>query len=95
MPHLLRLIVTHLNLAAAPSPRTKPCSMTELELQATATQQQKQIAQQQKQIETLTAQLKEQAETFTAQLKEQATQIQEVSVRLEETKPALQVVNNP
>ena len=29
-PHLLCLIVTHLNLACAPSPRTKPCSMTKL-----------------------------------------------------------------
>ena len=64
-------------------------------LQATATQQQKQIAQQQKQIETLTAQLKEQAETFTAQFKEQATQIQKVSAQLEASKPAPQVVSNP
>ena len=28
--HLLCLIVAHLNLACAPSPRTKPCSMTKL-----------------------------------------------------------------
>ena len=53
------------------------------------------VAQQQKQIETLTAALKEQAETFTAQLKEQATQIQKVSAQLEASKPAPQVVNNP
>ena len=41
-------------------------------LQSMVAQQQKQNAQQQKQIETLTAQLREQAETFTAQLKKQA-----------------------
>ena len=40
------------------------------------------VAQQQKQIETLTAQLRKQAEIFTAQLKEQASQIQKVSARL-------------
>jgi hypothetical protein len=64
-------------------------------LEATVAQQQKQIRRQQKQIETLTAQLREQAETFTAQLKEQATQIQKVSTQLEVNKPAPQVVNNP
>ena len=53
------------------------------------------VAQQQKQIETLTAQLREQAQTFTAQLKEQATQIQKVSAQLEVSKRAPQVVNNP
>jgi len=42
------------------------------------------IAQQQKQIETLTA-----------QLREQAAQIQKVSAQLEASKPAPQVVNNP
>ncbi len=52
------------------------------------------VAQQQKQIETLTARLREQAETFTAQLKEQAAQIQKVSAQLEASKPAPQVVNN-
>jgi hypothetical protein len=56
-------------------------------LQATA-------AQQQKQIETLTAQLKEQAVQFTTQLKEQAAQIQKVSAQLEVSKPAPQVVVN-
>jgi septal ring factor EnvC (AmiA/AmiB activator) len=74
-------------------------------LEATVAQQQKQIGQEQKQIETLTAQLREQAETFTAQLKEQATQIQKVSAQLaaaspsrgglEVSKPAPQVANNP
>jgi len=53
------------------------------------------VAQQQKQIETLTTQLKAQAETFAAQLKEQAAQIQKVSAQLEAGKPAPQVVNNP
>jgi hypothetical protein len=52
------------------------------------------VAQQQKQIETLTTQLKEQASTFTAQLKEQAAQIQKVSAQLEVSKPAPQVVAN-
>jgi hypothetical protein len=58
------------------------------ELQATVTQQQKQI-------ETLTAQIKEQAETFTGKLKEQANQIQKVSAQLEASKLAPRVVNNP
>ena len=57
-------------------------------LQATVSQQQKQMAQQQKQIETLTAELREQAETFTAQLKEQATQIQKVSAQLATASPS-------
>ena len=75
--HLLRLIVAHLNLACAPSPRTKPCSMTKLsKLQATVAQQQATVAQQQKQIETLTTQLREQAE-----------QIQKVSAQLEMVRP--------
>src|SRR6266487_6900590 len=63
-------------------------------LQATVAQQQKQGAQQQKQIETLTAQLKEQAVQFTTQLKEQAAQIQKVSAQLEMGKPATKVVVN-
>jgi hypothetical protein len=50
------------------------------------------VAQQQKQIKTLTAQLKEQADTFAAQLKEQAAQIQKVSAQLEMSKPAPQTV---
>ena len=50
------------------------------------------VAQQQKQIKTLTAKLKEQAETFTAQLKEQAAQIQKVSAQIEMAKPATKVV---
>ncbi len=53
------------------------------------------VAQQQKQIETLTFRLREQAETFTAKLKEQAAQMQNVSDQLEASKPASQVVNNP
>jgi len=52
------------------------------------------VAQQQKQIETLTVQLREQADTFTAQLKEQGTQIQGVSAQLELSKPAPQTVLN-
>jgi len=53
------------------------------------------VAQQQKQIETLTVQLREQAQTFTAQLMEQATQIRKVSAQLEVSKRAPQVANNP
>jgi hypothetical protein len=52
------------------------------------------MGQQQKQIETLIAQLREQTETFTAQLKEQATQIQKVSAQFEVSKPAPQTVLN-
>jgi hypothetical protein len=52
------------------------------------------MAQQQKQIETLTAQLREQAVQFTTQLKEQAAQIQKVSAQLEMGKPATKVVVN-
>jgi hypothetical protein len=52
------------------------------------------VAQQQRQIETLTAQLKEQAAQFTTQLKEQAAQIQKVSAQVELSKPARTVVNN-
>ena len=52
------------------------------------------VAQQQKQIETLTARLREQAVQFTTQLKEQAAQIQKVSAQLEVSKPAPQVVVN-
>jgi gas vesicle protein len=55
---------------------------------------QKTVAQQQRQIETLTTQLREQAETFTAQLKEHATQIQKVSAQLEASQPAPQTVLN-
>ncbi len=53
------------------------------------------VAQQQKQIETLTFRLREQAETFTAKLREQAAQIQKVSAQVEASKPASHVVNNP
>ena len=71
--HLLRLIVTHLNLACAPSPSNHAMLNQKVEqLQATVTQQQATVAQQQKQIETLTT-----------QLREQAAQIQKVSAQLE------------
>jgi hypothetical protein len=52
------------------------------------------VAEQQKQIATLTAQLKEQAAQFTAQLREQAAQIQKVSAQLELRKPVRRVVAN-
>ena len=52
------------------------------------------VAQQQKQMETLTVQLREQAETFTAHLKEQATQLQRVSAQVELNKPAPHTVLN-
>jgi hypothetical protein len=52
------------------------------------------VAQQQKQIESLTTQLREQADTFTAQLKEQAAQIQKVSAQLELNKPAPRTAQN-
>jgi septal ring factor EnvC (AmiA/AmiB activator) len=48
-----------------------------MKLQATVAQQQKQI------------------ETLTAQLREQAAQIQQVSAELEASKPAPQMVGNP
>jgi septal ring factor EnvC (AmiA/AmiB activator) len=64
------------------------------EQQASTAELKSTVAQQHKQIETLTAQLKEQAETFTAELKEQAAQIQKVSAQLEVSKPAPQVVVN-
>jgi hypothetical protein len=84
---------------SAPQPAARPQHQAMLndkveKLQATVAQQQKQGAQQQKQIETLTAQLKEQAVQFTTQLKEQAAQIQKVSAQLEMNKPAPRVVEN-
>ena len=80
----------------APQPRSRPQLRQAMlndkveKLEATVAQQQKQIGQQQKQIETLIVQLREQAETFTAQLKEQATQIQKASalLALEQTRTA-------
>jgi septal ring factor EnvC (AmiA/AmiB activator) len=54
------------------------------EQQATIAQLKSTVAQQQKGMEVLTA-----------QLKEQAAQIQKVSAQLEASKPAPQVVNNP
>ena len=82
--HLLRLIVTHLNLACAPSPQRQAMLNDKVEkLQATVAQQQATVAQQQKQIETLTA-----------QLREQAAQIQKVSAQVELIKPTPRVVEN-
>jgi hypothetical protein len=52
------------------------------------------VAQQQKGMEVLTAQLKEQAAQFTAKLQEQAAQIQKVSAQLEASKPAPQVADS-
>jgi trimeric autotransporter adhesin len=46
-------------------------------------------------LEATVAQQQKGMETLTAQLKEQAAQIQKVSAQLEATKPAPQVVNNP
>ena len=46
-------------------------------------------------LEETVAQQQKQIETLTAQLKEQAAQIQKVSAQLEASKPAPQVVNNP
>ena len=72
--HLLCLIVTHLNLACAPSPGTdRPCSMT---VESCKQRCEATVAQQQKQIETLTA-----------QLREQAAQIQKVSAQVEMIRP--------
>jgi hypothetical protein len=53
------------------------------------------VARQQKQIETLIAQIRTQAETFTAKFKEQDTEIQKVIAELEASKRGLQVANNP
>ena len=66
--HLLRLIVAHLNLACAPSPGNHAMLNQKVEqLQATVTQQQKQI-------ETLTTQLREQA----AQIQKVSAQLEMV-----------------
>jgi len=65
-----------------PQPRQAILNDKVEKLEATIAQQQKQIGQQQKQMETLIVQLREQAETFTAQLKEQAAQIQRVGAQL-------------
>ena len=58
------------------------------EQQATITQLESTVAQQKKDFQATVAQL-------TARLDEQASQIQKVSARLEASKPAPQVVNNP
>jgi uncharacterized coiled-coil protein SlyX len=46
-------------------------------------------------LEATVAQQQKQIETLTAQLKEQAAQIQKVGAQLEASRPAPQVVNNP
>ncbi|MGC1322956.1 MAG: hypothetical protein WA849_12295 [Candidatus Udaeobacter sp.] len=46
-------------------------------------------------LEATVAQQQEQIQTLTARLREQAAQIQKVSAQLEASKPAPQVVNNP
>ena len=79
--HLLRLIRSAPQpQRGAPSPSTQTGSMAELckveKLEATVAQQQKQI------------------ETLTAQLREQAAQIQKVSAQVEMFKPAPRVVEN-
>ena len=82
---------------AAPQRRSAPQPPSRPQFQAMNDKVEKlqaTVEQQQKQIDTLTAQLKEQAETFTAQLKEQATQIQKVGAQLETVKPAPRVVEN-
>jgi len=45
-------------------------------------------------LESTVAQQQKQIETLTAQLKEQAAQIQKVSAQLEVSKPAPQVITN-
>ena len=52
------------------------------------------IAQQQKQIGTLTAQLREQAGTLTARLGEEAAEIQTMSAQFEANHSAPRVANN-
>ena len=52
------------------------------------------ITQQRKDFERAIAQQQRQIEALTATVKEQAAQIQKVSAVLEASKPALQVVNN-
>jgi septal ring factor EnvC (AmiA/AmiB activator) len=46
-------------------------------------------------LEATVAQQQKQIDTLTAQLKEQAAQIQKVSAQFEASKPGPQVVNNP
>ncbi len=53
------------------------------------------VAQQKKDFEAIIAQRKKQIQSLTANLKEQAEQIQKVRARLEASKSAPQVVNNP
>ena len=53
------------------------------------------IAQQRKAFEAAIAQQQNELEALTATVKEQAAQIQKVSAQLEASKPAPQVVNNP
>jgi predicted RNase H-like nuclease (RuvC/YqgF family) len=65
------------------------------ELKSTVAKQQASISQQRKDFEANTAQQQTEIQALTASLKEQATQIQKVSAQLEASKPAPQVVNNP
>ena len=53
------------------------------------------IAQQRRNFETAIAQQQKEIQALTASLKEQAAQIQKVSAQLEVSKPGPQVVNNP
>ena len=68
----------------APQPRVRPQPQHQTMLNDKVEKLQATVAQQQKGMEVLTA-----------QLKEQAAQIQKVSTQLEASKPAPQVVNNP
>ena len=52
------------------------------------------VEQQRKDFEAALAEQQKQIDLLTAQLREQAAQIQKVSVQLEASKPAPQVVNN-
>jgi hypothetical protein len=72
----------HGNKAAVPTPQA---------MLNESRNQQKRIAE----LEATVERQQEGMEVLTAQLKEQATQIQKVSARLEASKPAPQVVNNP
>ena len=53
------------------------------------------ITRQRKDLEAASAQQQKEIEALTATVKEQAAQIQKVSAQLEASKPAPQLVNNP
>jgi len=65
------------------------------ELKSTLAKQQATIAQQRKDFEANAAQQQKEIQAVTASLKEQAAQLQKVSAQLEASKPAPQVVKNP